>query len=270
MSTPHQNPADRFIVGMSGEDAVIRQFLPIEHPRTTGLNRREAFDRALRRAWPNKHHRKAAGSVIFLGLDGNPREVASPADVQAHWMANRLNDPQTPAPVEAPASDEPSPERIAAVVTALREQSPNEFRDSLLSQFDRKGRLSLKQVEAVERGIAKRRENAKADGPIPEVPAGRYAVENEQGVLAFYVVDRPTEGRWAGYTFVRVMASDEEHRVSMRAAKPILAKIQSDPKAASARYGRELGVCGVCNRTLTDEASRAAGIGPVCADKAGW
>jgi uncharacterized protein DUF6011 len=33
------------------------------------------------------------------------------------------------------------------------------------------------------------------------------------------------------------------------------------------RYGQELGECGHCGRTLTDEASRAAGIGPVCASK---
>jgi hypothetical protein len=33
---------------------------------------------------------------------------------------------------------------------------------------------------------------------------------------------------------------------------------------AAARYGRELGQCGLCGRDLTDEASRAAGIGPVC------
>ncbi|MES2342166.1 MAG: DUF6011 domain-containing protein [Pseudomonadota bacterium] len=28
-----------------------------------------------------------------------------------------------------------------------------------------------------------------------------------------------------------------------------------------------MGECGRCGRTLTDEASRAAGIGPVCASK---
>jgi len=100
----------------------------------------------------------------------------------------------------------------------------------------------------------------------PDVPAGRYAITGEDGVLRFYVVDRPTEGRWAGYVFVSVQASDELHRVRDRAAREaILATIAIDPRDASIRYGKELGQCGVCGRTLTNEESRAAGIGPVCA-----
>lgn len=39
-----------------------------------------------------------------------------------------------------------------------------------------------------------------------------------------------------------------------------------DAKAFGALYG----VCCRCGRTLTDESSIAAGIGPVCAEKGGW
>lgn len=105
-----------------------------------------------------------------------------------------------------------------------------------------------------------------------EVPAGRYAVENGEGELRFYKVDRPApEGRWAGYVFVKVMASDEEHSVRGAAAAAVLSKIAAvGADAASKRYGQEIGKCGVCSRTLTDAASRAAGIGPRCAEKYGW
>lgn len=104
--------------------------------------------------------------------------------------------------------------------------------------------------------------------PIPEVPAGRYAVTGEQGQTVFLKVDRPTEGQWKGRTFVKVQAGDDFHPMALPVAKALLAKILADgPKAASVRYGQELGVCGVCGRTLTDETSRAAGIGPKCAER---
>jgi hypothetical protein len=104
--------------------------------------------------------------------------------------------------------------------------------------------------------------------PIPDVPAGRYAVTGEQGQTVFLKVDRPTEGQYAGRTFVKVQAGDDFHRMPLPVAKGLLAKILADgPKAASVRYGRELGVCGVCGRTLTDAESREAGIGPVCATR---
>ena len=105
--------------------------------------------------------------------------------------------------------------------------------------------------------------------PLPEVPEGRYALRVD-GVVKFYVVDQPTEGKWAGWTFVKVQASDDLFPVKGEARRPILEAIAQDPAAAAALYGHELGVCGVCNRTLTDEESRARGIGPVCAQKRGW
>jgi hypothetical protein len=104
---------------------------------------------------------------------------------------------------------------------------------------------------------------------LPDVPAGHYAVDNAEGILRFYEVDRPTEGRWAGRTFVSVLASDERHPVKGAAGAAVLAKIAEDPMAAMLRYGQEIGRCGHCNRTLTDEASRARGIGPVCAGRMG-
>lgn len=105
----------------------------------------------------------------------------------------------------------------------------------------------------------------------PEVPAGRYAIENDEGKLGFFQIDRPTEGRWSGYTFVKYQASDETYPVKNREQRErILSKIAQDVKSAMLRYGREIGKCGHCGRTLTDEDSRAAGIGPVCAGKVAW
>lgn len=105
----------------------------------------------------------------------------------------------------------------------------------------------------------------------PEVPAGRYAIEDSEGSLRFYVVDRPEQGRWEGYVFVSVQASDDLHRVRDRAAREtVLAAIAEDPRAAAIRYGHELGRCSVCGRTLTNEESRAAGIGPICQGRYGW
>jgi hypothetical protein len=105
---------------------------------------------------------------------------------------------------------------------------------------------------------------------VPDVPAGRYAVTDRMGVLRFVKVDRPTEGRWKGMTFVKLQVSDDFVPMQRDQRDRVLALIASDPAAASKRYGHEIGACGVCGRTLTDEHSRELGIGPVCAAKVGW
>jgi hypothetical protein len=105
---------------------------------------------------------------------------------------------------------------------------------------------------------------------LPDVPAGRYACEMD-GTWKFYQVDRPTEGRWAGYTFLKVQASDELYNIKNRTqVRMILDLIARDPKGSMLEYGRRIGRCGHCHRTLTDSESIAAGIGPICAGKMGW
>jgi hypothetical protein len=103
-----------------------------------------------------------------------------------------------------------------------------------------------------------------------DVPAGRYAViDEERSIVEFFVVDKPEEGKWAGRTFVSQQASDEKYPVRGARRGEVLARIAVDPEAALLRYGHELGRCGNCGRTLTDETSRAMGIGPDCAAKLG-
>lgn len=107
---------------------------------------------------------------------------------------------------------------------------------------------------------------------LPDVPAGHYAIASTgNNDLAFYRVDRPTEGRWAGRTFVKLIIGGRPDTPVGRAAVPgILARIAAAGIAEAATlYGREIGRCYVCNRTLTDETSRAYGIGPDCASRYG-
>jgi hypothetical protein len=115
-----------------------------------------------------------------------------------------------------------------------------------------------------------RRDAPAAAAPAVDVPAGRYALVNTDGIVKFYAVDRPTEGRWAGYVFVNALGSEERYPIRDRAEKArILAEIGADVDDARVRYGVELGRCGNCGRALTDETSRQAGIGPDCADRLG-
>jgi hypothetical protein len=98
----------------------------------------------------------------------------------------------------------------------------------------------------------------------PQVPEGRYAVDTDEGHLGFYRVHVSK----SGYVTVAVMASDTERALlTWKVQLGVLRKIALDPKAAAIRYGQEVGVCGRCGRTLTDEKSRAAGVGPDCATK---
>lgn len=97
------------------------------------------------------------------------------------------------------------------------------------------------------------------------VPAGRYCLDSVHGkALVFYRVDHGKNGevyvlRQVGPSFLLVSPRE--------AARAVLARIEAYGVVdAATRYGRELGVC-QCGRELTNAASRAAGIGPICARK---
>lgn len=162
----------------------------------------------------------------------------------------RLVEPVSPAPIYASVDRQrAAQDNLAAIRTAAR----------LFS-------TPIGQTSAREPGAASaatQRTCADVD-----VKAGRYALVDCNGIVKFFKVDRPTEGKWKGWTFLSAQASDDFWPIRDRARKAeILSQIASDPYAALVRYGRELGVCGVCGRALTDAESRANGIGPICAAK---
>lgn len=99
-----------------------------------------------------------------------------------------------------------------------------------------------------------------------EIPQGRYALRDaeDEGKVRFYYVKRYESGA----VLVYAQAGDDDHRLAKSAMRAVLQGIADAGITESlALYGQEIGVCGVCGRTLTDDESRARGIGPTCASK---
>lgn len=108
---------------------------------------------------------------------------------------------------------------------------------------------------------------AAPDAPVAEVPEGHYAIASTgKNDLAFYRVDRPADGKYAGRVFVKLIVGGRPGMNVKAANVPgILARIaEAGIDESGAMYGREIGRCCRCNRHLTDEESRSLGIGPEC------
>lgn len=96
------------------------------------------------------------------------------------------------------------------------------------------------------------------------IPDGYYALRTDEGVK-FY---RVSTSKRNSYKNVQVQASDNLHMLFGKAGIAVLHKLVEAGLVDSQKlYAQELGRCYVCGRTLTDEESRAAGIGPICAGK---
>lgn len=107
-------------------------------------------------------------------------------------------------------------------------------------------------------------------------PTGtRFAVPTEAGAvntLAFWWIV-PGRNRHAGKFWIRQVIGGRgatRVRMSPEAMISIARKAIDGPGGvggAMATYGREIGSCGACGRELTNDESRARGIGPDCLAK---
>jgi hypothetical protein len=82
-----------------------------------------------------------------------------------------------------------------------------------------------------------------------------------------YQVNRPTRGRWVGWTFVDFIDSATGNRIAVRdrtQSNAVLAEILADPIAAGTLYADVTGRCWKCHTELFDEPSVITGIGPDC------
>lgn len=158
-------------------------------------------------------------------------------------------------------------------------------------RFQNNKPLSEKQVAAIEKCLKPKAPKATPSTPAPianakpfefTAPAGSYAIMFA-GEPVFVVVQRVTDetSKWFGWCFVKRQASDELYRLAQVDPKGVLKTFDNnaekylrllniDPKAASMAYGRLIGACGCCGKTLTNPESLALGIGPVCAQNNGW
>ena len=126
---------------------------------------------------------------------------------------------------------------------------------------------------------------------LGNVPDGRFALVLASGETKFYIkrtVKRPytrhARFRWSKYNTrwekvptgtqeVRELVGDTKELIGEQAIgtglyvgeqEDQIAEIAADPVEALVRYGKLIGACGYCGRTLTDEQSRADGVGPEC------
>jgi hypothetical protein len=115
---------------------------------------------------------------------------------------------------------------------------------------------------------------ARPDDPAGRVPSGKYAVADEDGVVRFYDVDKPTDGRWKGWTFLSSLTgapgSWRETRVPRATRDKVLAAIADDVEGSARLFGQKHQACGQCGSPLSNVRSRAAGYGETCAEKRGW
>lgn len=100
-----------------------------------------------------------------------------------------------------------------------------------------------------------------ADQERPTVPAGRYAIKNEDDDWAFYRVSVADNGR----VYVRVYSSDATQPLPWKQSVTILRKIEElGVRTAQENFGKHSSFCYACGRRLTDEVSMELGIGPEC------
>ena len=167
----------------------------------------------------------------------------------------------------------------------------NPFASSLLDNLRVWGRLTDKQLMAVMNNITRaaiaktKAENAPTVSvePIeqafakaqaagvsrPKLRLGEFtfspapATGKNPGAIYVKHADGTYLGKVAGSRLFTVAA------VSGEVEREIVG-VAHDPLNAAIAYGKKYGKCSVCARTLTDEASIARGIGPVCAANFGW
>lgn len=197
---------------------------------------------------------------------------AAHESIQADLELDRMHeDPEDPwlAANRANAANAATDRQIAYIKSLQEERLPEDQRldDVRLAAITKAGASAM--IESLKKRPVLKPTTKEIVNTV-NVPAGRYAVE-DNGTLKFYKVDVPgADSRWYGRTFVKVQASDNEYPVKGEGARRVLTLIARDPQAAMLRYGREIGSCGHCGRTLTNEESRERGIGPICAGKMGW
>ena len=117
-----------------------------------------------------------------------------------------------------------------------------------------------------------RTDYAAADAAVAKVAPGRYALrrstpDSAGNMINFFKVFETRRGNMIRLLIANGGGDYSEVRLSVAHQIAAAYHIAEDAMAAMVLYGRETATCGRCGRALSNDASRAAGIGPECAKK---
>jgi hypothetical protein len=173
----------------------------------------------------------------------------------------------------APGRDMASDKQVKYVMDLLSQKVwPDKFSETDVRNMER--RQVSKLINNLKSSPNKNAPSVQDWARFKSIPSGRYCLEADGGTLHFYQVDVPDSGRYKGRIFLQELyGSPRDYRRETRhgdAAVAVYEAILKDPKQASLLYGIKSEVCGVCHSPLTNTASLARGIGPICAGKRGW
>lgn len=138
------------------------------------------------------------------------------------------------------------------IVAFLEENQDNDFYASLLAQYDRKGFLSERQLQCVERAIEERERRATRAAPV------KASIDLGQIIEIKTWLAKRLQNELHMDFFLRNL---EVTQVVAETAKAYQMKVKFVSRIACN--------CHVCGRALDNEISKAVGIGPVCAEKIG-
>jgi hypothetical protein len=181
----------------------------------------------------------------------------------------------------------------------------NDFAASCLRKLRTEGAMTINQVAAIRRDIAQSKERAATRiAAAPSVASAGFTKLLDSfrhartaglkrprltcGDLVFKLA--PDTSKNPGYVYVQggksaaldgdgvpvyigKISPDGKFFASRDATPADIAEIQRvgrDPFTAAVEHGKLTGCCSICSRKLTDPASVAAGIGPICAGKMSW
>ena len=175
-----------------------------------------------------------------------------------------------------------------------------EFAASLKSSVEKFGDLTHGQRAAVHRGIERAAERkakwAERKAAAPAVDAekltqafarARAAAAADGERLAWQTLqldtfkfsDAPANDKWPAAIFVKEGETKLgkitggkffPSRDCDSATEARVLAVLADPVAAARAFGQRTKQCSCCGRTLTNKASREAGIGPICAERFGF
>jgi Family of unknown function (DUF6011) len=185
-------------------------------------------------------------------------------------------EPLAPAPRRAPSARtaQPATEKQANFIRNLvgaRLSQDGELAGDLLRRLDEE-QISKADASAIISELLKlpspKIERA-PEGNQAEVPGGRYGIVGADSQVRFYQVDKPKEGKWAGYTFVKLLVGApggwNKMPINRSQTPQILSVIAADVAGAARIFGDKYSQCGFCSSPLSDPRSRAAGYGEICA-----